>query len=64
MVSDQGKGFYGVGAHRTGVQKSRVPSKTQEMRQMSKVRVVKANIWGQIRLEGQGSRVSNTVSSW
>lgn len=47
----------------TGVQRSRDPSKTQEVRQMSKVRVVKVNVRGQIRLEGQGSRVSNTVSS-
>lgn len=43
----------------TGVQESRVPSKTGGARQMSKVRVAKANVRGQTRLGGQGSRVLN-----
>ena len=46
----------------TGVQESRVPSKAGGVRQMSKVKVAKADVRDQTRLEGHGSRVLKAVA--
>lgn len=61
LVSSQRESFYRE-RDRTGVQESRIPSKTQKVRQVTKARAAKADVRGQKSLEGQGSRVLNTVA--